>query len=107
MTQEKAENYLKRSFSEVQPRTITIMTGVGGYDLFDEAMDNEMGYKRVYLAVKLIRWTRLAGIQVKTSMRGTAYKHIPKPDLPLVQPFKRVKAKNRKRWYRILKKQTL
>jgi hypothetical protein len=57
-------------------RGIKIYTGVGGMDLFEEAMEEHAGLKRVYIGKKVPRILRKLPISIKKSLSGRYYRLI-------------------------------
>jgi hypothetical protein len=53
---------------------ITMYTGVVGYDIFNEAMENQVGLYRVYIGKKVPRLLRKMNYNIKLSARGRWYK---------------------------------
>lgn len=51
-----------------------IHTGAGGFDLFNEAMEREFGFERVYIGKKTPRFLRKPGTRVRKSASGRYYK---------------------------------
>lgn len=63
------ERVFTELFSTPRPeRQITLWTGVGGYELLDEAFDKEFGYERIYVK-KAPRFLKL-----RKSITGKLYK---------------------------------
>jgi len=60
---------LEEMFQKEPPqRKIRLYTGVGGYELLDEAMERELGYERIYVK-KALRFLKL-----RKSITGKLYK---------------------------------
>ncbi len=57
-----------------EQRRIKLYTGVGGYDLFSEGIEESMGFKRVYIGLKVPRFLRKLGFKILLSPRGRYYK---------------------------------
>jgi hypothetical protein len=57
-------------------RRISIMTGVGGMDLFDEALELHIGVRRVYMhkVSRILR--KIKGIKIRKSRTGRLYRRI-------------------------------
>lgn len=55
-------------------RNVKIYTGVGGYELLMEAMENQLGYSRVYIGKKVLRILRRLKTPIKKSPTGRYYK---------------------------------
>lgn len=56
-------------------RSMKMYTGTGGMDKFDEAMENQLGYYRVYIGLKVPRiLRRIKNIKIKKSVKGIYYR---------------------------------
>lgn len=56
-------------------RRVKMYTGAGGFDIFDEAVDNRLGFIRVYIGRKVPRIvSRTTKHKIKKSARGLYYK---------------------------------
>lgn len=55
-------------------RTIRIYTGIGGYDLFQEAVENGEGFYRIYIGKKVLRILRGLNPSIRKSVKGKYYK---------------------------------
>lgn len=57
-------------------RSIRLYTGVGGYELFQEAMEASAGLKRIYIGKKVMRILRRLKTPIRKSVSGRYYKLI-------------------------------
>ena len=76
MTHQEIEESLRDMWfnNRSKERTITIHTGVGGMDLFDEAIDESMGYKRIRIGKKVLRILRVLKPVILKNKAGVYYK---------------------------------
>ena len=51
-------------------RNVKIYTGVGGYNLFEEAMERHIGFERVYIGKKVPRILRKVHKDIRKSITG-------------------------------------
>ena len=49
-------------------------TGVGGMDLFEEALDERNGFDRVHIGKKVLRILRVVNKNIKKNRAGNFYK---------------------------------
>lgn len=71
MTKEEIYNEVEKFFQksyEKQERTIKLYTGIGGYDLFQNAFEEALGYKRLYISKKVLRILRRLKSPIKYSI---------------------------------------
>lgn len=73
-TQESIEEAIKGYFYKPMERRITIYTGVEGYDLFEEEIERQAGFRRVYIGLKVPRILKVMKFKIKKSPRGRYYK---------------------------------
>jgi hypothetical protein len=59
-------------------RQIILRTGVGGYDMFLEAMEGQVGLQRIYIGKKVPRIIRGLKGNIHKSPRGIYYKLVRK-----------------------------
>jgi predicted DNA-binding protein (UPF0278 family) len=52
-------------------RCVKLYTGPGGYNMFEEAMENECGWTRIYMSKKPPRFMKM---KVRKSITGRYYK---------------------------------
>lgn len=62
-------------------RRYRIYTGVGGMDLFEEAFEKRLGFKRVYIGKKVPRFLRINKFTILKSRTGKWYRRIGKLNL--------------------------
>ncbi len=85
--QEIALDLLKLAIQEyyniqpVQQRATVLRTGVGGMDLFEESMENKVGFSRIYIGKKVPRWMRIDKFTILKSRSGRWYRRIGKINL--------------------------
>lgn len=58
----------------MEERKIVIRTGTGGYEMFQEGMENQFGLYRIYIGKKVMRILRISKIPIKKSLTGRYYK---------------------------------
>lgn len=109
MTTEEIISEIRKSFTP-RERTITMHTGVGGMDMFEERMEEYAGLKRVYFR-NLKKIARLFRKYFKISHTGHYYKLVPIDPKNVIKikkakgrklkrkPF-RYNNKHKKRWYK-------
>jgi len=59
-------------------RSITLHTGVGGYNLFGETVDDQRGFKRIYIGKKVPRILRKLNFTILRAPIGKYYKLVRK-----------------------------
>jgi hypothetical protein len=78
------EKVFTELFSRPRPeRQITLWTGVGGYELLDEAMDREFGYERIYVkkAPRIVKLSKTLTGKLYKRYGGNCIKRIGKEAL--------------------------
>jgi len=70
---QKIQEYLNIP-KTVTVRRVTLRTGVGGMDMFEEAMENQVGLQRIYIGYKVPRILRILQGEIKKSHSGRYYK---------------------------------
>lgn len=63
-------------YGKAESRQVKMYTNVYGYDLFEECMEGEIGYKRVYIGRKVPRILRKLKITIRQAHSGRFYKLI-------------------------------
>jgi len=63
-----------KAFDQKASRPFKMYTGVGGMDMFEEAVEGQGGMKRVYIGRKVPRWLRAGVKNIKLSRRNRYYK---------------------------------
>lgn len=80
ITLESIEESLKTFFPPTE-RRVMLRTGVGGMDLFEEAMEKSIGFSRIYIGKKVPRWLRIKKFTILKSHSGRWYRRIGKINL--------------------------
>lgn len=57
-------------------RSIKIYTGVGGMDLFEECLEEQCGFKRLYMSKVPRILRRIKGIRILKSRTGRWYRRV-------------------------------
>ena len=65
----------------IPERQYIVRTGVGGMDLFDEAIENSVGLSRIYIGTKVPRFLRIKKFTILKSRGGKWYRQIGKVNL--------------------------
>lgn len=72
---EDIEEKMTSYFSKPR-REITIHTGIGGMELFQEAIEKKLGFERVYMGKKVLRILRINKISIGKSHTGRYFRKI-------------------------------
>lgn len=77
MENEEVRDKITEFFNNIQKpqtRSIVLHTGVGGYDLFETAIEKELGFERIVIGKKVPRILRRLKFTIKQSPVGYYYK---------------------------------
>lgn len=80
MKEKEIKEAINKYFESWEPprRTVTIRTGIGGYDMIMEATENGAGLTRVYIGKKVLRIIRRIKGKIYKSPRGIYYRLVRK-----------------------------